>query len=723
MLLSVIVPVYNEEKYIRECLDSILAQTYKNFELIVIDDGSTDESGKICDEYMQQDARVRVVHIERSGVIHARKTGVAEAKGLYATFVDADDKIDCDMYEKMMQDIEENAADVAICSMVRETAKGQVPMPNYLKAGCYDKKALIKDFYPHMLFSFEYCDPAIRPSLCNKIIKKELLEKIIFDVDDTIVFGEDVLISYPVMILADKICVREDSFYHYRQNFNSVTNVYDEKLLDKFLLLHDEVKKQFENLGFDEKEQLSGYVAQFSLSCMRKELLQNPMPLKCRMKRVREYLGDKRVKNALKVASHKITNKKTRMKLELAKNKNLWALYLLFAMKDVVLKIEAKKIATADKRERRLKQIKALFFISFFKYGFFFLKKKGWVLHERGTDARDNGYFFYKFLKEKHPEIKLYYIIDKNSADFDKVKADAVLFGSLKNYWVLARAEKIVSSHYYFGAPCMNKKVFDFCSLYENFYWIRHGIVTTYLGDSYLYKEAPVRMLTCGAKREWEYIKEVYGFPESVAKYTGLARYDNLHDVKTTNTILLMPTWRKYIKTRADFAISAYLKNWQAVLSDERLIKLLEENDLNLIFYPHYEIQKYLNMFTMSSDRVIMAPFASYDVQTLLKEAKLLVTDYSSVFLDVAYMGKPIVYFQFDRKEFHEKHYSTGYFSFEEMGFGSVCEESKEVVDAIERYVKTSFETEAVYQKRADEFFVLKDKHNCERIYDAIMTC
>ena len=341
-------------------------------------------------------------------------------------------------------------------------------------------------------------------------------------------------------------------------------------------------------------------------------------------------------------------------------------------------------------------------------------------MFERGTDARDNGYFFYKFLKEKHPEIKLYYIIDKKSADFHKVKEDAVAFGSFKNYWVLAHAEKIVSTHCYFGAPYINKKIFDFCRLYKNFYYLQHGVMMNSI-PIYYYKAIPLKLFVCGAKPEYEYIRDVFGYPETVVKYTGLARYDGLHDASAKRQILVMPTWRDYIRTRDDFIKSSYFKNWQAILKDERMMKILEEQDLKLIFYPHYEVQKYIDCFEHSSKNVTNALFAEHDVQALLKESMLLVTDYSSVFFDFAYMGKPIVYFQFDRDEFYSKHYEQGYFSFPEMGFGHVCENADGVIENVKKCIDNSFEPEEIFKERVNNFFVLKDKNNCQRIYNAIM--
>ena len=114
--LSVIVPVYNTEKYLRECIDSILAQTFTDFELILVDDGSTDGSGIICDEYADKDPRVQVIHQQNGGATVARRSGVRIARGEYVTFVDSDDWIDSDFYAPMIEKIKETGADVLVCN-------------------------------------------------------------------------------------------------------------------------------------------------------------------------------------------------------------------------------------------------------------------------------------------------------------------------------------------------------------------------------------------------------------------------------------------------------------------------------------------------------------------------------------------------------------------------------------------------------------------------------
>lgn len=368
---------------------------------------------------------------------------------------------------------------------------------------------------------------------------------------------------------------------------------------------------------------------------------------------------------------------------------------------------------------RRYHQIKMALIYACVKSFSLLCRHRPWVLLERGTDARDNAYFFYRFLKKNHPEKKIYYIIDKNSPDYPKVKEDAVHFGSLKNYWVIAIAEKIVSSHCFGGLPYMNPKIFRFFKLNEKFCFLQHGVTKDDIPPLY-FDQTGAHLFICGAKPEYEYIKDKFGYPSGAVQYTGFARYDTLFDAKTKKQILIMPTWRMYIADESSLLKSEYYRQWNRVLMDQRLAEYLQENDLTAIFYPHYEVQKYLHLFQTGSDRIILADFANYDVQTLLKESKLMVTDYSSVFFDFAYMRKPVVYFQFDQDEFFSKHYNHGYFSYQKMGFGPVTECAESAVDTIIKSAKCDFLPTDEYRERMEAFFPLYDRKNCERIYEAI---
>jgi len=348
-----------------------------------------------------------------------------------------------------------------------------------------------------------------------------------------------------------------------------------------------------------------------------------------------------------------------------------------------------------------------------------FSSKKHWVLLERGADARDNGYFFYKYIKDKHPEQKVYYLIDRRSADYPKVREDAVQIGSLKSYYLLASAKKLVSSHYASGLPIMSPKLFRLLGLHKKCYFLQHGITHNALPMLYG-KVAPMQLFVCGAKPEYEFVKDTFGHKEGVVQYTGFARFDNLHDVVTKRQVLVMPTWRMYVTNEQEFLQSDYFKYWQDFLKNPKLVEALECNEMDMIFYVHYGMQPYAQHFVSPSDRITIARFNDYDVQTLLKESAVLITDYSSVFFDFAYMRKPVVYYQFDEDAFFGQHYQHGYFSYRNMGFGDVCVRTEEVVDSLLMIIDNDLQLNERYAGRIDGFFPLYDRNNCQRIYKYI---
>jgi CDP-glycerol glycerophosphotransferase (TagB/SpsB family) len=247
---------------------------------------------------------------------------------------------------------------------------------------------------------------------------------------------------------------------------------------------------------------------------------------------------------------------------------------------------------------------------------------------------------------------------------------------------------------------------------------LQHGIIKDFI-PSLCKEKFSTRLFVCGAYPEYEYLLKTYGHSEDVVKYTGLARFDNLHNVEAIRQILVMPTWRN--NYFGEFENSDYYKNWRGFLQDKNLIKTLEENNINLIFYPHYEVQKYLKLFDTDCKNIILASFEDYDVQTLLKESSVLITDFSSVYFDFAYMKKPVIYFQFDKDVFFKNHYLKGYFDYDTMGFGKVCETIGDTVCEVSDIIKNDFSMSSYYLQRTESFFPLYDKDNCQRIYNEII--
>ena len=233
-LISIIIPVYNVEKYIRRCLDSVINQTYKNLEIILVDDGSPDNSGKICDEYAKVDKRIKVIHKENGGLSDARNKGIKEAKGKYIAFVDSDDFIDLNMYSMLEKVIENKKADIACCKFLRFKEQVKIDKRKYdKKITEYTQEEYIKKFFKINTQECVYY-------AWNKLYKKELLD------ENQYPFGltcEDVVGTYKALLKANSIVEINYPYYYYFYNENGITGgKFSEKDFD-LIKIWDEVVK------------------------------------------------------------------------------------------------------------------------------------------------------------------------------------------------------------------------------------------------------------------------------------------------------------------------------------------------------------------------------------------------------------------------------------------------------------------------------------------------
>ena len=212
--ISVIIPVYNVEKYLSECLDSVVNQTYKNLQIILVDDGSTDFSGKICDVYAEKDNRITVVHQKNAGAGAAKNTGLDLVKGEYFSIIDSDDYIELDMYEKMVNSLEKYNVDIVQCLF-----------RNVFVNDSFDRKYKIKSNYPKVLtskrFLKEYLYDWKYAIFANKVFKSSLLKDIRFPVGRKI---DDEFFTYKLVCNAKKVVNIDNILYNYRMRKTSVMN-------------------------------------------------------------------------------------------------------------------------------------------------------------------------------------------------------------------------------------------------------------------------------------------------------------------------------------------------------------------------------------------------------------------------------------------------------------------------------------------------------------------
>lgn len=246
-LISVLIPVYNTSVYLSQCIESVLKQKYNNLEIIIVDDGSTDNSFEICSKYKFKDKRITLIHQNNCGLVKARKKAASIAKGEFTICLDSDDFFDCDMIEKMVNLILKYDADIVCSGYVKEKEEGSFPRENFIESGVYNEENLQK-IYDYLMYSGTFYRPGIMPLLSNKLIKKDLYIKYQNMVPDVITYGEDVATIYPLILEAKCIVIdNEIKAYHYRRNQQSICHSFDEKYFEREMVLFNYLDKQIEH--------------------------------------------------------------------------------------------------------------------------------------------------------------------------------------------------------------------------------------------------------------------------------------------------------------------------------------------------------------------------------------------------------------------------------------------------------------------------------------------
>ena len=348
-----------------------------------------------------------------------------------------------------------------------------------------------------------------------------------------------------------------------------------------------------------------------------------------------------------------------------------------------------------------------------------------WIITERPDQARDNGLAFFRYLRKEHPEIDACYVIDGDAPDRVKMAGlgNIVGFNSWRHYVYYCASRMHISAHVGGCAPAdaiIVKKLKGLLGFKDVF--IPHG-VSYGVAEFCLKKYADIDLFICSGKPEYENVLANYGYSKGEVAYTGFPRLDGWYGAKVDpRQIVVMPTWRLYIAQDPSvvFEETQYFKAYQALLNDPRLTCFLVKNDLHLVFYLHNEMQKYVGSFSTDCPNVAIARNDEYDIQELLKSSALLVTDYSSVHFDFAYMEKPVIYFQFDQDEFFSRQYEASGFHAESDGFGPVVYTLNALVDEIEESFKGQFHPAPEYSTRMHDFYQLHDDKNCERVFEAI---
>lgn len=346
-------------------------------------------------------------------------------------------------------------------------------------------------------------------------------------------------------------------------------------------------------------------------------------------------------------------------------------------------------------------------------------EKPVWLISERGFDARDNGWHLFKYMCSQHPEIRSVYVIDETSPDFEKVAAvgETVRQGSPAHYRLMHEAEALISTHAYGYTPDMVIfKHLDNSNLFEASgvqIFLQHGVLDK--DAEWIYrKNFKPDMFVVSTQKEYDLVRGLYGHPKDVVALTGLCRYDNLFPEKEPKKqILFMPTWRAWLQDvdEMEFMSSGYFAHISRLLKSEELEKILVKYGYEMVFYPHIEMQKYIGAFG-GREHIRIADASTDDVQALLQDSAVLITDYSSVYFDFLYLQKPVIFYQWDMSEFAGNHYKGVVADYER--YGPVTTTRKDLLDELKKVIEGTSATQT------EDIFRYRDHSHCERTYKEI---
>ena len=308
-LVSIIVPVYNVEKYLSECIDSILSQTYENIEIILIDDGSTDKSAQICDEYTAKDKRAAVVHKTNEGVSAARNDGLKAANGQLIMFVDSDDWIDSETCGTAVNAMQESGADVVMWTYISENNGNQSRKIIFGSDTIFEGTDVTEKLHRRLfgLTGEELANPELADSLCpvwGKLYKKELILNNDISFVDLSEIGtyEDGLFNIEVFSQVEKAVYLNKCLYHYRkENTSSVTSGYRKDLFEKWQHLFDLMQEYIaeNNLPSDYQAALNNRIA-LSIVGLGLNIISCNCSAVKKIKMIKEIIKSERYKKAYK---------------------------------------------------------------------------------------------------------------------------------------------------------------------------------------------------------------------------------------------------------------------------------------------------------------------------------------------------------------------------------------------------------------------------------------
>lgn len=336
-LISIIVPIYNVEKYIHRCVDSIINQTYRNVEIILVDDGSLDKSGAICDEYQKNDERIKVIHKENGGLGFARNSGLDIASGKYVTFVDGDDSISQEHIERMAVSLRQIGADICLSGHTRVCKNAWKEKVNVCAGKIFEGKDIKQQILGRMVGSNPDGSDYIEMSVCMVLFLKKIIDenRIRFHSEREFV-SEDLIFQFDYIAHVTKAVVSREVGYFYYENEGSLTTKYDKERFEKQKKMTTEVVERAKKMNIYSvcEQRIMNTFVSITRYCIKLEqkYSQGRYDLFCA--NVSRILDDRMLGNVWGCFENKCVPIKSRMVNELMKRKKLLSLWNVMKVKN-----------------------------------------------------------------------------------------------------------------------------------------------------------------------------------------------------------------------------------------------------------------------------------------------------------------------------------------------------------------------------------------------------
>lgn len=380
-----------------------------------------------------------------------------------------------------------------------------------------------------------------------------------------------------------------------------------------------------------------------------------------------------------------------------------------------------------ESKHYQWKWIFAFFIYYLFKP--YWKSKKIWIGFEKNSiRAQDNGFAFFQYCYENQKYPNFYYVIQKFSPDIRNLKGmekKLLKFMSFKYMVYLLASKLLISSeskgHIYdiriqggLVRWVINRKKHIF---------LQHGVIGLKKVDNIFHHNSnnKVDLFITSSEFEKNIITTHFGYQENVVEVTGLSRWDKLKDTSNGRKILVMPTWRPWIDdiSNEEFVLTNYYQTYMKMITSDDLVKIVEENNLYVTFFLHPKFTQYTHLFKSLNKRVMVLSDGSFPVQKEIENAALMVTDFSSVAWDMFYLGKPVIFFQFDYKDYLKQ--LGSYLDFSTDLFGDIAENLNELYYLLAEYAKNGFQEKEVFKNKRNYYFAYNDTRNNERIFNTII--